>query len=241
MASEEMGSPDQAQRGGFKIIMNVIVMGCGRVGEQLSHLLLEEGHQVTVIDVDPLALARLGPDFKGRKVNGIGFDQEVLRSAGIETADAFAATSSSDNANIIAARIARNHFRVPRVVARLYDPSRAESYQRLGLLTISSTTWGAERIRELITHDELDPIMSFGSGEVCLLTVETPFHLVGKMAKHLVVPGEIQLIAITREGHAFIPLSGTELRTGDLLHMALLASAMGQIKVFLGLGEGSLA
>lgn len=218
--------------------MNVIIMGCGRVGEQLSHLLLNEGHQVTVIDYNPLALERLGPDFKGRKVNGIGFDQDILIHAGIESADAFAATSSSDNANIIAARIARNYFHVPRVVARLYDPRRAEIYQRLGLLTISSTTWGAERIRELLTHSDLDPILTYGSGEVCLLTLETPYQLTGKMVKHLAVPGESQVIAITRQGHAFIPVGGTELHSGDLLHLAVLASAMERVREFFDLGEG---
>jgi trk system potassium uptake protein len=220
--------------------MKAIVMGCGRVGEQLSLLLMKEGHQVTVIDMNPQALARLGPPFKGSKVIGVGFDQDVLVSAGIETADAFAATSSSDNANIIAARIARNHFHVPRVVARLYDPRRAEIYQRLGLLTISSTTWGAERIRELLTHSDLDPILTFGSGEVSLLTFETPYHLVGKMVKHLTVAGEIQVVAITRKGHAFIPLAGSVLQDGDLLHLGVLASAMDRVRNFLGLGEGSM-
>lgn len=218
--------------------MNVIIMGCGRVGEQLSYLLLNEGNQVTVIDLDLHALNRLGSDFKGRKVYGVGFDKEILIDAGIESADAFAATSSSDNANIIAARIARNYFHVPRVVARLYDPRRAEIYQRLGLLTISSTTWGAERIRELLTHSDLDPILTFGSGEVCLLTLETPYHLIGKMVKHLIVPGESQVTAITRQGHAFIPLGGTELLSGDLLHLVVLASAMERIKGFWELGEG---
>ena len=219
--------------------MKVIIMGCGRVGEQLSLLLLDEGHQITVIDYDPRALARLGPEFKGQTVQGIGFDRDVLVAAGIEEADAFAATSSSDNANIIAARIARNYFHVPRVVTRLYDPRRAEIYQRLGLLTISSTTWGAERIRELLTHSDLDPVLSFGSGEVCLLSLEAPYHLVGKQVKHLLVPGEIQAIAITRQGHAFMPLGGTEVFHGDILHLAVLASAMERIKDLLGLGEGS--
>jgi trk system potassium uptake protein TrkA len=201
--------------------MNIIIMGCGRVGEQLSLLLLSEGHQVTIIDMNPQALDRLGQGFKGRKVVGVGFDQDILIQAGIEVVDAFAATSSSDNANIIAARIARNYFRVPHVVARLYDPRRAEIYQRLGLLTISSTTWGAERIRELLTHSDFDPILTLGSGEVSLLTFETPYHLVGKMVKHLTVAGEIQVIAITRKGHAFIPLAGTDLQGGDLLHLSV--------------------
>lgn len=219
--------------------MKVIVMGCGRVGEQLSQLLLQEGHQVTVIDMNPQAFVSLGPDFTGQTVVGVGFDQDVLVQAGIEAADAFAATSSSDNANIIAARIARNHFHVPRVVARLYDPRRAEIYQRLGLLTISSTTWGAERIRELLTHSELDPFLTFGSGEVCLLTVETPYGLQGKMVRHLAVPGEITVVAITRQGHALIPLGGTELQPGDQLHLVVLAAAMDRVREFLGLGEGS--
>ncbi|MBN1147644.1 MAG: TrkA family potassium uptake protein [Anaerolineales bacterium] len=219
--------------------MNVIIMGCGRVGEQLSLLLSNEGHQVVVIDYDPRALARLGANFKGRTALGVGFDRDVLISAGIEGADAFAATSSSDNANIIAARIARNYFRVPRVVARLYDPRRAEIYQRLGLLTISSTTWGAERIRELLTHSDFDPVLTFGSGEISLLSLEAPYHLAGKMVKHMTIPGEIQVISITRQGHAFMPLGGTEVRSGDILHLAVLASAMERIKELLGLGEGS--
>lgn len=218
--------------------MNVIVMGCGRVGEQLVLLLDSEGHHVTAIDYDASALARLGTAFKGRKVKGVGFDRDILIKAGIEGADAFAATSSSDNANIVAARIARNIFHVPRVVARLYDPRRAEIYQRLGLLTISSTTWGAERIRELLTHSELDPMMTFGHGEVCLLSIETPPNLVGKMVRQLTVPGEINVIAITRQGRAFITLSGTEFRPGDTLHLAVLASSMERIKSFLDLSEG---
>jgi trk system potassium uptake protein len=220
--------------------MNVIVMGFGRVGEQLTHLLLNEGHRVSVIDSDPQALECLGLEFKGRKVIGIGFDQNVLIQAGIETADAFAATSSSDNANIIAARIARNYFRVPVVVARLNDPRRAEIYQRLGLQTISSTTWGAERIRELLTHSDLDPILTFGSGEVCLLNVKTPYHLVGKLVKHLAVAGEIHVVAITRQGQALIPLGGSEFHSGDLLHLVVLASAMERAKDLLGFSEGSV-
>jgi trk system potassium uptake protein TrkA len=221
--------------------MNVIVMGCGRLGEQLISLLLADGHQLAVIDYDVAALARLGPDFKGRVINGIGFDYDVLVAAGIQTADAFAAVSSSDNANIVAARIARNIFQVPRVVARLYDPRRAEIYQRLGLLTISSTTWGAERMRELLTHSDLDPLLSFGSGEVCLLSIEAPYHLAGKHAKQLTVPGEISLVAVTRQGHSFIAQSGTELCHGDTLHLAVLASGMDRLNDFLGLGEGGLS
>lgn len=218
--------------------MKVIIMGCGRVGEVLARLMSEEGHDIAVVDYDSSALARLGENFRGKKVKGIGFDKDVLVEAGIQQADAFAATSASDNANVVAARIARNIFLVPKVVARLYDPRRAEIYQRLGLLTISSTTWGAERIRELLTHSELDPILTFGSGDVCLLTVETPPMLVGRMVKHLSIPGEIQVIAITRQGHAFIPLFGTELQPGDTIHLAVLASSMDRFNDIIGLEAG---
>ena len=218
--------------------MKVIVMGCGRVGEQVVRLMATEGHEVIVIDHDARALDRLGPEFRGKKVKGVGFDRQVLIAAGIEEADAFAATSSSDNANIISARIARNVFHVPRVVARMYDPLRAEIYQRLGLLTISSTTWGAERIRELLTHSDLDPVLVFGSGEVCILSIETPYQLVGQMVKHLSVPGEISVTAITRKGHAFIPLGGTEFQDRDLIHISVIATSMGRLKDLLGLGEG---
>jgi len=218
--------------------MKIIIMGCGRVGEQVARLMVNEGHEVTVIDFDPSALARLGPGFKGRTVKGIGFDRNVLIEAGIKGADAFAATSASDNANIVAARIARNVFHVPRVVARLYDPRRAEIYRRLGMLTISSTTWGAERIREMLTHSELDPVMTFGSGEVSLVAFEAPPQLAGRSVKNLAVPGEISVAAITRHNQAFIPYSGSEFREGDLIYVLVLASAMDRLKDLLGLGEG---
>ncbi len=214
--------------------MEVIIMGCGRVGEQLSRLLLDDGHQVTVIDPEPSALERLGPDFKGRRIRGIGFDRNVLLKAGIETADAFAATSSSDNANIVAARIARILFHVPRVVAQLYDPRRAEIYQRLGLRTISSTTWGAERIREMLVHSELDPLMSFGNGDVQLVSVEVPAHWAGRAVKHLTVPGEIDVVTITRNGQSFLPLSGSEVLPGDIVHLALLSTAVERFQTLFG-------
>jgi len=218
--------------------MKVIIMGCGRVGVQLAQLLVEEGHQVVVIDLDANALARLGSGFKGQKVVGVGFDRDVLIQAGIEQADAFAAASSSDNANIIAARIAHNIFHVPRVVARLFDPQRAESYRRLGMLTISSTTWGAERIRELITSAEIDPLISFGSGEVSLVNIEVTPHLDGRMVKDLSVSTEIVVVAITRQGKAFIPTLGSQFKDGDIIHVVILASALERFKTLLGLAEG---
>ena len=219
--------------------MRVIIMGCGRVGEQLARLMSDEGHDVAVIDYSDMALARLGPDFKGRRVRGVGFDREVLLRAGIESADGFAATSSSDNVNAVAARIARTLFHVPRVVARLFDPERAEVYKRLGLATISSTTWGAERIRELLTHADLDSVRSFGAGEVQLLEIEVPSALVGRSVRDLLVPGEVNVIAITRDGRALLPMLGTAFHVGDIVHLAVLSDAMARVETLLGLGEGA--
>jgi trk system potassium uptake protein TrkA len=158
----------------------------------------------------------------------------VLVRAWIEQAEAFAATSPSDNANIIAARIARNIFRVPRVVARLYDPRRAEIYRRLGLVTISMTTWGAERIHELLTHASLDPVLSFGRGEVSLIALEISPHLDGRQAKDLTVPGEIYVSVITRDGEAMLPALGSELRSGDLVHLIVHNTALDRLEALVG-------
>jgi trk system potassium uptake protein TrkA len=218
--------------------MKIIIMGCGRVGAEVSRLMDAEGHEVTVVDFDEHIHESLGPNFKGKVVVGFGFYRDVLLRAGIESADAFAATSDSDNANIIAARIARNIFHVPRVVARLYDPQRAEIYRRLGLSTISSTAWGAERIREVLTHSELDARGTYGNGEVTLFTMEAGPALVGRTVNAIVVPGEISVVAITRNDKAFLPVLGTEIRDGDLIHYAVLSASMDRFEELMGIGEG---
>jgi len=215
--------------------MKIIVMGCGRVGSQVSQLLVTHGHEVTVIDHDTNALARLGKDFKGRVVQGLGFDRTVLIQAGVEMAEGFIAASSSDNANIVAARIARTIFRVPRVVARLYDPVRAEVYQRLGLTTISSTQWGAERIVEVITHNDLDVLQVFGDGGTTMVRIEVPSRLRGYRVAQMNIPGEVLVIAITRDDQTFIPVSGTEFQEGDVMYLAVIPSAMIRLEELLGL------
>jgi trk system potassium uptake protein len=215
--------------------MKVIVMGCGRLGSQVSILLSNQGHEVTVIDHDANAEDRLGQNFKGLVIRGIGFDRNVLAQAGIERADAFVAASMTDNANIVAARIARNIFHVPRVIARLYDPRRAEIYQRLGLTTISSTTWGAERIFQVLTHTDLDVWQTFGRGEISLIHLETPQQLFGRTVAQLNVPGEVMVVSITRNDQAFIPIPGTEFQEGDLVHLVVLSTAMNRLEEMLGL------
>jgi trk system potassium uptake protein TrkA len=214
--------------------MKIIVMGCGRVGSAVSLLFAKIGHEVIVIDHDTDAQARLGTDFKGRIVHGIGFDRDVLIEAGVETAEAFVAASSSDNANIVAARIARNIFRVPRVIARLYDPLRAEIYQRLGLPTISTTSWGAERIVEVITHTDLDVIHLFQDHGATLIRVEVPARFNGHKVTQMNIPGEVLVMAITRNNHTFIPVSGTEFQENDTIYLTAIPSAMHRLEELLG-------
>ncbi len=218
--------------------MRVIIMGCGRVGEQVSRRLDERGHHVAVIHDAEEVIERLGPRFRGKVVIGVGFDRDVLLQAGIESADAFAATSPSDTANIVASQIARNIYRVPRVIARLYDPRRAELYRRLGLVTISTTTWGAERIYEMLTHTELDSEVTFGHGEVILIPIDAPLNLIGRSVSHVAIPGEISVVAITRDGVAELPMLGSEFREGDLIHFAVHSRALSRFETLLGIGTG---
>jgi trk system potassium uptake protein TrkA len=215
--------------------MKIIIMGCGRVGSQVSKLLVQHGHEVTVIDHDDNASARLGTEFKGKIVHGIGFDRNILLEAGIETAEGFVSASASDNANIVAARIARNIFRVPRVVARLYDPIRAEVYQRLGLSTISSTAWGAERIVEVVTHADLDVLNVFSDGGATMVRVEASARLNGHRVAQMNIPGEVSVTAITRNDHTFLPVSGTEFQEGDIIYLAVIPSSMLRLEELLGI------
>jgi trk system potassium uptake protein TrkA len=215
--------------------MKTIIMGYGRIGSQVGKLLTEQQHDVTIIDHDADADGRLGPNFKGRIIRGLGFDHNILIQAGIQDAEAFVAASHSDNANIVSARIARNIFHVPRVVARLFDPLRAEIYQRLGLITISPNNWGAERIIQLLTHSELDVWDTFGRGEVSLVHLDAPPQLIGRTVNQLMVPGELLVASITRNEQAFIPTTGTVFQDGDLLNLVVLSSAMQRLEAMLGL------
>ena len=214
--------------------MKIIIIGCGKVGAGLAETLSIRGHGVTVVDQDPAAFERLGSSFRGETVTGVGFDRDILLTAGIERCDGLAAVTASDEVNLVAAPAARQLFHVPRVVARLYDPRKAEIYRRLGLLTISPVTWGINRIVELICYSRLETVMSLGGGEVDVVEAEVPHLLVGRSVNELTVSGEIQVVAVTRQGKTFIPTPGTELREGDLLHLALLAASAERLKILMG-------
>lgn len=213
--------------------MHVIVIGCGRMGGGLAQALARGGHQVAVLDRDAAVFGRLGPAFGGLTVEGHAFDRDALVGAGIARADALAAVTSSDDVNVIAARAARLVFRVPRVVARLYDPRKAEIYRRLGVQTISTTTWGVNRIVELLSYSHFDALVSLGAN-VDIVDVHVPHGMDGQPVSALSVPGEVQVVAVSRGGSTFLPTSRSLLQAGDLLHLALLATSADRLRALLG-------
>ena len=215
--------------------MRVVIMGCGRVGSQLANILSLDGHDVRVIDMNPESFKRLNKSFKGEKIIGFGFDREVVEKAGIKNADAFASVTNGDNRNIVGALIAKKEYHVPMVVTRIYDPVRASVYQKLGIATISPTTWAANEIKELICHPHMLSQLSFGNGEVELVEVEVTHSIAGHLIKKINVPGEIVVTAVTRLGSAFVPVDGTVMQEGDILHIAVMASAISQLERMLGI------
>jgi trk system potassium uptake protein TrkA len=205
------------------------------MGAELANHMWHDGHDVTVVDKNPQAFYRLGAGFKGATVEGIGFDRGVLIRAGVERADALAAATSGDNSNIITARVARNVFHVPKVIARLYDPRRAEIYQRLGLQTVSSTAWGVSRAIQLLSHAELYVSVTLGNGDVEVVELEVPPHWVSRTVNNANVPGEINVVAVTRQGKTFIPVTGTVFQDGDRAAVAVLAAARERLEELMAL------
>jgi trk system potassium uptake protein TrkA len=214
--------------------MKIMIIGCGRMGAGLAVFLTRSGHQVTVIDNDPAAFERLGPGFKGPTFLGDALGREVLVGGGIEQADALAALTPSDRINLVVARLAREMFKVPKVIARLYDPSQSEIYRRLGVQTISPATLSIQRLSELLTFSRLDIVHSLGSGDVGIVESEVPPILVGRMVQDVNITGEIQVVAITRGGKTVIPTSGSVFLKGDMVHIAVMAASEGLLKSLMG-------
>ncbi len=201
--------------------MHVVIMGCGRVGSALAKSLESAGHSVAVIDRDATAFRRLSAEFSGQRVTGIGFDRDTLTEAGIEKAEAFAAVSSGDNSNIIAARVARETFGIENVVARIYDPRRAEVYQKLGIPTVATVRWTADQvIRRLLPTGMLsewrDP-----SGNVVLAELAYNPRWIGNRITDLENQSGARVALLTRLGEGILPERGTVLQDGDLLHVMM--------------------
>jgi len=199
--------------------VHIVIMGCGRVGSTLARELEHRGHDIAVIDSVPDAFRRLGPSFRGLTVTGLGFDRDVLRRAGIEDTDAFAAVSSGDNSNIISARVAREQFGVDNVVARIYDPGRAEVYERLGIPTVATVTWAADQVLRRLLPAGTEPVYRDPSGRIRMDQILAPQAWIGHPVRRLESAIEARISHLTRLGAGSIPQAETVIQEGDLLHM----------------------
>jgi trk system potassium uptake protein len=198
-----------------RCLVHVVIVGCGRVGSSLAHTLTEANHNVVVVDRRPEAFARLGTGYSGRTVLGVGFDREVLREAGIEQAGALAAVT-----NILIARVARETFGIDRVVARIYDPRRAAIYQRLGIPTVATVAWTAERVLRRITADEAAVEWVDPSAKVMLVERSIGAAWAGRKVTELEAAAPVRLVAVSRLGVSSVPRGDLILQEGDLVYVA---------------------
>ncbi|WP_031159625.1 potassium channel family protein [Streptosporangium roseum] len=209
--------------------MHIVIMGCGRVGSTLAHILEDSGHSVAIIDRDPQAFRRLRAGFRGRRVTGIGFDRDVLEEAGIESAGAYVAVSSGDNSNIISARVARETFGVDNVVARIYDSRRAEVYQRLGIPTVATVRWTADQILRRVLPEGAEPLWRDPTGSVVLAEVAYHPGWIGTRSKDLEEAAGTRMAFVNRMGETLLPKSDSVVQEGDILHVMAVESDMDRI------------
>ncbi len=210
--------------------MHVIVVGCGRVGSRLAVALDRDGHSVAIIDKNQDAFRKYLPtDWHGQAVHGFGFDRDHLEQAGVRDAGALAAVTSGDNSNILAARIARETYEIPRVVARIYDPRRAVIYQRLGIPTVATVTWTTDQVMRRL-FEETSTEWAEPSGQVVLVERALPAAWAGRPLRELAeVPG-LRLVALTRAGQAQLADDDVVGQEGDLLHLAVPKDALDDVE-----------
>ena len=210
--------------------MHVVIMGCGRVGSTLAHNLEGMGHSVAVIDRDQRAFRRLGDDFKGRRVTGVGFDRDTLVEAGIEEAHAFAAVSSGDNSNIISARVARETFGVENVVARIYDPKRAAVYTRLGIPTVATVKWTADQMLRRLLPEGSEIEWRDATGRIAFAEVAIAVEWVGSPIERVERAAGVRVAFLTRNGEGTLPEPGTVVQEGDLVHVAVAVERLADVE-----------
>jgi trk system potassium uptake protein TrkA len=213
--------------------MKTIIIGCGRVGAALGERLAAEGHDIRIVDRNPKSRRLLPANFPGRWHTGNGFNRGVLDAAGIAEVDAFVAVTSGDNSNIVAARIAKDVYRVPLVIARIYDPRRAVIYRQLGIPTVASVTWTVGRIHQMLEYRQLEAALTFGNGETLLLRSSLPDYLTGRRLRDMEVEAEIRVVEVSRTGRSFIPDHSTTAEAQDVVTFAVAASALGTLRGFL--------
>jgi trk system potassium uptake protein TrkA len=214
--------------------MHVVIGGCGRVGRQMTGTLAQQGHTVSVIDKNPLAFEKLPPGFEGQTLVGMVFDRETLEAAGIADAGAYIAVTNGDNSNIVSARIAKEHYRTDKVVARIYDPRRAEIYQRLGISTVATVRWAASEIYDLLFHGIEHAELAIGNGAMVLMRVGIPATLAGKPVASLAEPGKALVVAIDRMGTATIPDPKATFHEGDIAHIIVARDSLDLLRQRLG-------
>ncbi|GAB3925410.1 TrkA family potassium uptake protein [Kribbella albertanoniae] len=214
--------------------MHVVIMGCGRVGSTLARNLEKRGHTVAIIDQSADSFRRLSPNFTGRTVTGMGFDREVLIDAGIEEAEAFAAVSNGDNSNILAARVARENFGIGNVVARIYDPGRAEVYQRLGIPTVGTVRWTVDQMMRRLLPEGSEPEWRDPSNTVRLAEVHVASEWVGRLAFDIEKATGARVAFLTRLGEGVLPKADTVIQEGDLVHVVMLERDAAAIETQLG-------
>jgi len=201
--------------------VHFVIMGCGRVGSTLAHSLEDQGHSVAVVDQTADAFRRLGSHFAGRRVTGVGYDRDTLREAGIEDAYAFAAVSSGDNSNILAARVARETFGVENVVARIYDPGRAEVYQRLGIPTVATVRWTSDQMLRRLLPQGAKTEWRDLTGSIRLAEVHVDNRWVGQRVSRLEEESGARVAFLTRYGEGLLPDDSTVVQDGDLVHVVM--------------------
>ena len=215
--------------------MHVVIVGCGRVGSTLAIELIASGHTVAVIDRKSDAFKRLGENFSGLTIAGIGFDRDVLLEAGIDRAQAVAAVTNGDNSNILIARVAREKFGIEIVVARIYDPKRAEIYERLGVATVATVKWTSERILRRILPDISSVEWTDPSSNVVLIEREFPNSLVGKKATEILL-ASARISALRRLGSAIVPDDGTIIQQGDVGYFIVEVNSLNRLDSLLKQG-----
>ena len=209
--------------------MYVIIVGCGRVGSELAKLLSAEGHDLVVIDKNPTAFDRLGGTFNGLTLVGNGFSLSLLKQAGIEKADAFCAVTNGDNTNLVSAQAAKKIFKVPKVIARVYDPERAHIYKALGLDIISGTILFAAMLRDKIIESRFSSYL-IETKELGVIEIEAKNSLVGKTIQDINIPGEFLVVAIRRLQDVIIPEPNTTLKAKDVLMAAVKVASLKRVK-----------
>jgi trk system potassium uptake protein len=211
--------------------MNVIVVGCGRLGSELASRLFHDGQHVTVVDSTEQSFERLEPDFRGRTVTGEALSKEVLDRAGADKADGLAAVTNSDTLNAVVAHTARTIYKIPHIVVRNYDPNLCPVLEAFGFQVVSSTAWGAQRIEEMLNDAPVQMVYSAGKGEVEVYRLIIPQILNGSPLGVLVSKSDqILPVAFTHANFSSLPTANTILETGDFLYISATAEGISTLR-----------